>query len=102
MYIPVRSDRVSVSRSNHEQALISARRSVAPARYATDEELNFIACELVHICPRSCDAKYGSSKHKVRVAEDKAMPRIPEWLTVDLMIIAAGTAIVGAIVLIAP
>ena len=30
------------------------------------------------------------------------MPRIPEWLTVDLMIIAAGTAIVGAIVLIAP
>ncbi len=30
------------------------------------------------------------------------MPRIPEWLTVDLLIIAVGAAFIGAGVMIAP
>jgi hypothetical protein len=34
--------------------------------------------------------------------EDKAMRRIPEWLTVDLMIIAVAMVFIGAGVLIAP
>ena len=41
-------------------------------------------------------------RHKVWVAEDQAMPRIPEWLTVDLMIIAVAMVFIGAGVLIAP
>ena len=52
------------------------------------------ACELVHICPPSSDTECR--------LEDQAMPRIPEWLTVDLLIIAVAMVFIGAGVLIAP
>ena len=54
-----------------------------------------IRCELVHIWPSSFGTSCGSQ-------EDQAMPRIPEWLTVDLMIIAAAMVFIGAGVVIAP
>ena len=64
-------------------------------QYAT-EELNICTgCELVHICPPSIG-------HKMQVGEDQAMRRIPEWLTIDILIIAVAMVFIGAVVMIVP
>jgi hypothetical protein len=38
----------------------------------------------------------------MQLGEDQAMRRIPEWLTIDLMIIAVAMVIIGTGVMIAP
>jgi hypothetical protein len=59
-------------------------------------ELKFsVECELVHNQPTLF-------RHKVRVGEDQAMRHLPEWLTIDLMIIAVAMVFIGTGVLIAP
>jgi hypothetical protein len=38
----------------------------------------------------------------MEVGEDQAMRRIPDWLTIDILIIAVGMVFIGAVVMIVP
>jgi hypothetical protein len=52
-------------------------------------------CELVHTCPHSTGSNCSQQ-------EDQAMPRLPEWLTDDLMIIVFSITLIGTVYWIAP
>ena len=58
------------------------------------------ACELVHSHLRSSGTEYGS--RRAQAMAQQSAKRIPEWLTIDSLVIVVGLAIFGIVIWIAP
>jgi hypothetical protein len=67
--------------------------SVALTPLAADAQSIFNVCELVHNHLRSSDTEYGS--RRAQAMTQRPANRIPEWLTIDLLLIVVSLAIIG-------
>ena len=72
-----------------------------PAGYdGVSHPINPQACELVHNHLRSSGTEYGCRRDQAMTQQ--SAKRIPQWLTIDVMIILVSLAIIGMGVWIAP
>jgi len=72
-----------------------------PAGYdGVSHPINPQACELVHNHLRSSGTEYG--RRRDQAMTQQSAKRIPQWLTIDSLVIVVGLAVIGIGIWIAP
>ena len=73
----------------------------SPAGYdGVSHPINPQACELVHNHLRSSGTEYGCRRDQAMTQQ--SAKRIPQWLTIDSLVIVVGLAVIGLGIWIAP
>ena len=62
-------------------------------QFAADAPINFQVCELVHNHLRCSGIEHGS--RRAQAMTPQPAKRIPQWLTMDLLVIVVSLAIIG-------